>query len=105
MDKYCIVTTTCDDKQNVEKITKALFDNEIASCIQTHNINSTYVWKGNIENADEIILYIKTRKELYKEVETCILDNHSYETPQIVQIPITDGYLDYLNWIDEVTKK
>ena len=32
------------------------------------------------------------------------LDNHSYETPQLVAYDITDGYKDYLDWIDGETR-
>ena len=104
MCKYCIITTTCDSLENAEQITKALFDEKLVSCVQMQNINSTYIWKNKLENADEIMLIIKTKFELYSEVEKCILDNHSYETPEIVQLPIINGYSGYLEWIDDTVK-
>jgi uncharacterized protein involved in tolerance to divalent cations len=47
---------------------------------------------------------MKSKKDLYKKIEKVILDNHSYETPQIVDYDIVDGYSEYLKWIDNETK-
>ena len=47
---------------------------------------------------------MKSKKELYKEIENEILSVHSYETPQIICYDITDGYKGYLDWIGEETK-
>jgi periplasmic divalent cation tolerance protein len=67
-------------------------------------IKSSYHWKGKIEHENEIHLTIKTRDELYPKVEKIIKDNHSYETPQIVKMQITDGLPEYLEWIKDETK-
>jgi periplasmic divalent cation tolerance protein len=67
-------------------------------------IVSAYHWKGRIERENEIHLIIKTRDELYPTVQKIIRDNHSYETPHIVKVPITDGLSEYLDWIRDETK-
>ena len=47
---------------------------------------------------------MKSKKELYNQIEKIILENHSYEIPQLVAYDIIDGYKRYLNWIGEETK-
>ena len=47
---------------------------------------------------------MKTKKDLYKEVEKEILNHHSYEVPEIISYDITNGYSKYLNWIEDETK-
>ena len=47
---------------------------------------------------------MKSKKELYNQIEKIILENHSYETPQLVAYDIVDGYKEYLDWIEEETK-
>lgn len=47
---------------------------------------------------------MKSKKELFKEIEKVILENHSYETPQLVAYDIVDGFKEYLDWIGEETK-
>ena len=56
-----------------------------------------------MENDPELLLRIKTRTALYADVEAFIRVNHSYEVPEIIQIPIRNGLGAYLSWIDEVT--
>jgi periplasmic divalent cation tolerance protein len=66
-------------------------------------ITSLYQWKGKTEHASEIQLLIKTTDALYPRVENLIKENHAYEVPQIVKIPINAGLPDYLEWISEST--
>lgn len=57
-----------------------------------------------ISTANEYLLRMKTKKVLYSDVEKVILENHSYEVPQIVAYDIDMGYSEYLKWINEETK-
>ena len=101
---YCMITTTFDNKDEANKIIKILLKQRLVSCCQLSNITSSYHWKGKIENSNEYLLQMKTKKSLYKEVEETILKLHSYETPQIICFDIIEGYKGYLNWIEEETK-
>lgn len=66
-------------------------------------IESIYSWKGRIEKAEEILCAIKTKEELYGGVERIIKENHSYEVPEIIAVPIVKGSDEYLNWLNEST--
>lgn len=103
MSQYIMVTTTFDNKEEANRITDLLLNEKLVSCCQLSNITSSYRWKGSIERTDEYLLQMKSEKELYKEIEKTILDNHSYETPQIIAYDIVDGYSEYLKWIGEET--
>ncbi len=100
---YCIVLSTAGDEKNRDKIIKGLLEAKLAACIQTMQIESHYVWKGEICNDSEWLLVIKTRRDLYELVEEKIEELHDYEAPQIVQVPIVDGFNPYLEWIREST--
>ena len=105
MKQYIIITTTFDNKDELDKVSKILLEDRLVSCCQVYNIESAYWWKDNIVDANEYLLKMKTKKELYKEVERIILENHSYEVPEIITYNIEDGYSKYLNWIDKETTK
>ena len=105
MPKYILITTTFDNKKEADKVINILIEERLVSCCQISTINSTYHWKGKVENTDEYQVKMKTKKELYKEVEQIILENHSYETPQIVYYDINGGYQDYLDWIGNETRE
>ena len=104
MNKYIMITTTFDNKDEANKISELLLKERLVSCCQISNITSSYHWKGKIEHTEEYLLQMKSKKELYNQIEKIILENHSYETPQLVAYDIIDGYREYLNWIGEETK-
>lgn len=104
MNKYIMITTTFDNKEEANKIIELLLEKRLVSCCQLSNITSSYHWKGKIEHSDEFLLQMKSKKELFNEIKGVILENHSYETPQLIAYDIVDGYKGYLDWIEEETK-
>ncbi len=104
MNQYIMITTTFDNQEEANRITELLLEKRLVSCCQLSNITSSYHWKGKIEHSNEFLLQMKSRKGLYKEIEKVILENHSYETPQLIAYDIVEGYQGYLDWIEEETK-
>ncbi len=103
MKSYIQITTTTETKEEAEKITQYLVEQKLAACVQIIGpIASIYRWKGKVETANEWLCLIKTREEFYDKVETTIKKLHSYETPEIIAVPIIKGSKEYLNWIDDV---
>ncbi|MEW5759429.1 MAG: divalent-cation tolerance protein CutA [Candidatus Thermoplasmatota archaeon] len=103
--KYIVVLTTTSTKKEGEKISALLLKNRLASCVQIIGpIKSKYWWKGKIEKASEWLCIIKSKLELYERLEKIIEENHSYELPEIIAIPIEKGSKKYLRWIDEELK-
>lgn len=100
---YSLIITTCENKDDAKVIIDALLIKKLAACVQLQNIESFYTWKGRVENSNEIMIFIKTKSKLYKEVESTIKKFHKYDVPEIIEIPITSGLPAYFNWIDEVT--
>lgn len=104
MNQYITITTTFDNREEAEKVMNMLLEKRLVSCCQMSKITSVYHWKGTIEKADEWLVQMKSKKELYDEIEKAILENHSYEVPQIVAYNIVNGHKAYLDWIGEETK-
>ncbi len=100
---YCMILTTCPDKKEAKKLAADLVDNRLAACVQLSDVVSFYTWEGDACIDNEIRLVIKTRKQLYSAVQTYIKAHHSYDVPQIVQVPIENGLDDYLDWINQNT--
>jgi len=106
MKEYIQVITTTEKKEDAEKISTNIIEKRLAGCIQLSGpITSTYWWKGNIEKTEEWILFIKTRIDLYEELEKAIKEIHPYETPEIIAVPIVEGNKDYLEWLNNELKK
>jgi periplasmic divalent cation tolerance protein len=99
---FVLVSTTTDKREEADKIAHLLVERGLAACVQTVGpISSTYRWKDEVERAEEWLLLIKTRGALFERVEKLIKENHAYEVPEIVLVPIRGGSEEYLRWLDE----
>ena len=100
--QHIIALNTCPDEDIAGKIASLLVENQLAACVNIlPAVKSVYRWQGKIEQDKEVLLIIKTRKDVFSRLEAVIRDNHPYELPEIVAVPINTGLKQYLNWIDE----
>lgn len=106
MNEYIQVVTTVNCRDVANKITTLLMEKKLAACVQiTSPITSIFHWKDKIETVEEWFCVIKTRRQLYNEVEETIKTLHPYEVPEIIAFPIIAGNNDYLSWINKTVKK
>lgn len=105
MKSYLQVMTTTQTEEQAKIIARHLVESKIAACVQINGpIESTYRWKGKVETAQEWLCLIKTRDNLFDEVQNAIKKLHPYETPEIIAVPIVKGSKEYLNWLDDELK-
>lgn len=106
MEKYIQITTTTKNRGNAEKIAETVVKKRLAACVQIVGpITSVYWWKEKIEKTEEWLCVIKTTEELYSRLEKAILEAHTYETPEILAVPVIEGSKNYLMWIDSELKR
>lgn len=101
--KAIIVKTTCASKEEAKYIANILVKERLAACVQLNEIESIYFWKDEICSDNETLLSIKTKKELFSKVQSRILELHSYDVPQIIEIEVSNISEDYLKFIKENT--
>jgi periplasmic divalent cation tolerance protein len=101
---YSMIITTAGSQDEAEQLASMLVSQKLAACVQIITINSTYIWQGALQDEPEWLLLIKTRADLYHRVEDALRAHHSYDTPEIIQVPILQGSAAYLAWIDENTQ-
>ena len=100
--KAVIVQTTTSNEE-AKKIAKILIQDKLAACVQLKDIESLYNWDGKLCCERETLLSIKTKKELFSKVKSKILELHSYDTPEIIELDISNISEDYLKFIKENT--
>ncbi|MEW6425234.1 MAG: divalent-cation tolerance protein CutA [Bacillota bacterium] len=106
MEEYIQVFTTTEKKDEAEMIARKLLEKRLAGCIQVIGpLTSSYWWRGRIETAEEWVCLIKSKKALYARIEEAIKEVHSYETPEIVAVPVVAGSADYLGWLRSELKE
>ena len=101
MSTYIQVVTTTDSKEIAEKIAASVIELQLAACVQISNCTSMYRWQGEVERAEEFVCVMKSRMDLYPELERAIRSVHSYEVPEILATEVKTGGSDYIAWLDQ----
>ena len=102
----CVVLVTCPDAAVAESIARDLVERRLAACGNvTAPVTSVYRWKGEIHREGEVLLLVKTRRDLVPDCVPAIRALHPYEVPEIVALPIIAGFREYLEWIRIETRR
>ena len=102
MNEHCIIYITAGSKEEADKLSRGLVEEKLSFCVNTvPGIQSTYQWEGKIHVDDEILLIVKTRQDRYEALERWVKQNHSYDIPEIISLPIQKGLPEYLQAIDD----
>jgi periplasmic divalent cation tolerance protein len=97
-----IVLSTAGSRDEARKIARALVERRLAACVNiVAPVESVYRWQGEVENAEEWLLIIKTTAQAFSKVREAICELHSYDLPECVLLSIEDGSKAYLEWIAE----
>ena len=105
MQEYIQLFTTTESRDDAEMISRAVVEKRLAACAQVLGpITSTYWWKEEIEKTEEWLCIMKSRRDLFHELEEAIKSIHPYEVPEIVAAPIVLGSSSYLEWLGQETK-
>jgi periplasmic divalent cation tolerance protein len=96
---YGIVLVTAAAQTEAESIAEALIAAKLAACVSLMPIRSIYTWKGEVCREEEWQLVIKTDLNQFAALEAKIREIHSYETPEIIALPLVAGSQPYLAWI------
>ena len=99
-----MVMTSVPDLDVASRLAHVLVERRLAACVNIMAAcTSVYRWHGKLETATEVPLLIKTRAEIYEEVEAAIKSLHPYELPEIVAVSIEHGLPAYLDWVHTET--
>eukprot|EP00941_MAST-03F_sp_MAST-3F-sp1_P004007 g4007.t1 len=83
----------------------SLVKKKLAACVNIKSqVTSVYEWKGNVEEDEEFLLMIKTRKSLLKNLTAQVIKEHPYDVPEVIAMDITGGSQDYMDFVLENTK-
>jgi periplasmic divalent cation tolerance protein len=100
MTDKIIVLSTCATEEDAERLARVLLDAHLAACVNiVPRVRSFYHWKGALETSDEVLLLIKSSRDLFGDLRATLEKAHSYEVPEILAIPIVAGGENYLNWL------
>lgn len=105
MADFIQVVTTTEHKADAERIARMLVDSRLAACVQVLGpIASTYRWKDRIETGQEWQCVVKSRQDLFAQIDEAIRRDHPYDEPEVLATPIVAGSQGYLRWLDAEVK-
>ena len=94
------VLTNLPDSESAFNLARHLVRARLAACASVlAPATSIYRWEGREEESRETPLLIKTTRERYAEVEKAIRERHPYELPEIIALPVEQGFENYLGWV------
>ena len=100
MNFFLTYITTKNEEEALTLANLAVQENLAACGNIIPNMKSIYKWQNKLQNDKETLLILKTNSNNYPLLEKLILEEHSYEVPCILKIPISDGNKEYLQWIE-----
>ena len=101
MTDFQIVLSTCADREQAERIARRLVEQQLAACVNIlPGVQSIYRWQGGVESASEVLMLIKTSASHCDQVQSIVAALHSYEIPEFLVLPISDGSEAYMAWLE-----
>jgi periplasmic divalent cation tolerance protein len=99
-NSYIVVMVTTASKQEAETIAQNLLEAKLIACANILGpVSSHFHWSGKIEKAEEYLVLMKSRRDLFDKLAEKVKALHSYEVPEILAFEVTGGSKAYLDWL------
>lgn len=93
---------TVKNKRQGKRLAKILLEKRLVACVNIiGDVESMYRWEGRLVSDPEVVLVFKTCCSVWKSLETTVRENHSYDLPEILALPVVEGFAAYLNWVKD----
>ena len=98
---HIVVLIMTSSKQEAEKIVQQLLREKLIACANIVGpAFSLFRWSSKIEKAEEYLVLMKSRIDLFEKLEENVKALHSYEVPEIIALPIVEGSKSYMVWLE-----
>jgi len=102
VSEHVVVLSTVGTAEDAARVARALVERRLAACVNVvPAVRSIYRWKGKVEEDEERLLVIKTRRDRFEALREALVALHPYDLPEAVVLTVEAGHAPYLAWIDE----
>lgn len=104
MPDALLVLCTCPAAESAARIARTLVDERLAACVnRLPGVASVYRWQGEVHEDSEVLLLIKTRRELFEPLRARLVALHPYDVPEVIALEVAAGHAPYLEWLHAET--
>ncbi|HWC95424.1 MAG TPA: divalent-cation tolerance protein CutA [Candidatus Sulfopaludibacter sp.] len=101
MNGEIVILCTCSSEAEAQRIASRLLEDRLAACVNViPSVRSYYWWQEAIESSAEYLLLIKSTAAHFPAIEEAVRENHSYEVPELLAVPVLAGSANYLTWLN-----
>jgi periplasmic divalent cation tolerance protein len=102
--RFSLIYVTCPNAEEAERLGRGLVEQKLAASANViAGMTAIYPWKGKIEKAGEVVLLLKTQKRLVKKAITALSEQHTYDVPAILEIPLGEVGEKFKEWLIKET--
>lgn len=96
-----LIIISAANKEEAERIAQAAIEKKLAACANIlEGVSSIFWWQNKIDKASEVLIFLKTKRSLFKKITAMVKSLHSYDVPEIIALPIISGEKKYLEWLN-----
>ena len=100
MEKLLVAICSTPNIEVASALSTSILESRLAACVsQLPGVRSQYWWKDTLETAEEVVLMIKTTSAQVDQLKSHIQENHPYETPELLFIPVESALDAYAQWV------
>ncbi|MEM0980271.1 MAG: divalent-cation tolerance protein CutA [Cyanobacteria bacterium P01_H01_bin.58] len=103
MTNHVVILVTIDTQEAAQEVAQILVQERLAACVNIFPVHSIYIWEGEVQQAGEWQMIIKTDRSKFAEIELKLGEVHPYDVPEMIALPIQQGTSAYLAWLTAQT--
>ncbi|HAB19550.1 MAG TPA: divalent-cation tolerance protein CutA [Verrucomicrobiota bacterium] len=98
--QHRVVLVTAPDLETARSLARSALTERLVACGNLiPQLESHYWWQGKIESSSEVLIVFKTTSSRLAALERLIVDEHPYDTPELVVLGLQSGNAKYLQWL------
>lgn len=94
-----LLLLTCANKKEAQTIATALLEKRLIVCAKLTDVESQFLWKNSLDNANEVLLIMESHESKFKDVEKTVKELHSYEQFVLIGFPVTQMAQGLEGWL------
>jgi periplasmic divalent cation tolerance protein len=100
LSQAIVVWVTLPSAEAARQMATTLVEERLAACGNVlPGIQSIYRWEGEVQQAEEVLLILKSTEEKFEPLRARVVELHGYECPEVIRLDVAAGHAPYLAWI------